>query len=173
MIQFIDLTCSTCQHSNPPDALNCRRCSTPLRSAKPAIQSLSSQPRPYVVHDEEPSAAVNSDVQITLRQNGHTLRLSRGTSALIGWGLKPSDAKKGEQLIDLARFFPVNQDVERRHILVFPTDSQYVLCDLNTRSGTWVNNYWLQPGCFTCLSDRNEVLIGGFSLKITIPLQVL
>ncbi len=138
-------TCPNCQTENAPDATKCANCDTPLVALLPAVITV---PVP-----EAPMRQIPQEhVQVVSGLTENVLAL-----VVVGYE-KPIIVKQNER-VTLGRYspgemapsvdlMPYNGDilgVSRLHAVIYSTGHDYVLEDLGSTNGTWLNEDKLTP----------------------------
>lgn len=182
------ITCNSCETSNPPEAKFCENCGTAL-SVPPQVEAI-----PVPVPDEPVSPAVVDDADFgihTVVSGAHAapqvdedvaksvkafLVIERGDNIGVKFGLTEKDALIGRwdadngifPEIDLDRYDP-EAKVSRRHAKVFFRDGQFVIEDLGSTNGTFINRgRRLLPGVPQVLANDDELIVGKTFLRFRI-----
>ena len=68
--------------------------------------------------------------------------------------------------VDLTPYDAVDLGVSRRHALLMPTQTGLYIVDLNSTNGTWVDDYYLQPGTKLRLHQGNRIEFGRLAMTV-------
>jgi|SRR6266508_998056 len=133
----------------------------------------SSSAQPSVVSEQQTSAPLVSDGN---RRAHATLVIERGTSAGKQFQLSEKDANIGRWDADGGIFPDVDLDtddpeakVSRKHARISLSDGQYLIEDLGSTNGTFVNRgRRLAPGNRYPIKDGDEIIVGKTFLRFRV-----
>lgn len=162
--------CQLCQHRNPMDAEHCERCNAPLPTGATTI-TVPDRPLPEF-------AAPRPDIRAT-----HATGSRPGTIALHVVGqTQPiiirdqNETVLGRRMqgeppptVDLTEYHAHLLGVSRRHALIRIVDEGYVIEDLNSNNGTWLNETQLQPNRPQLIKNGDQVRLGQLVLYLYFP----
>ena len=154
--------CLVCNHENPASASRCAQCNAPLRVSQ-------------TVH-----LSGDVDPQMTQEYELEHVDLEPGTMALYFVGRSQPMVVSIEDGIILGRFSPEAPlpvvdltdysagllGVSRQHASITPTDEGYVIEDLESSNGTFVNENPLPPHDPRPLRSHDQIRLGGLMLFV-------
>lgn len=190
------IRCQTCLNENLNSSRYCDECGTrlapglnendslpPLYVPPPSAQVLSARPAP-VTSFEIPPIGVEADANKNTIESGTdkpgiahaTLVIERGDSPGTEFRLTGHESIIGRWDADNGVFPDVDLDafdhdakVSRRHARIRRNNGAYVIEDLGSTNGTYVNRgRRLIPGNAEILSDGDEVIVGKTFLRFQI-----
>jgi FHA domain len=189
------ITCDRCKSSNLDGGQYCDECGAPLRPnsktppgpdvsdlnplrAKPEGQNGSHSPQqipqPEMAGGGAGSAAVNLSSSLGASDKPHArLVIERGKSVGKQFVLSAAESNIGRWDADGGIFPDVDLDsddpeakVSRRHARITLKEGQYLLEDLGSTNGTFVNRgKRLAPGTRQPLNDGDEIIVGKTFLR--------
>ncbi len=188
------ITCERCKASNLDGGQYCDECGAPLRpnaransgpdntgkaAAKEEADGQNGHRVPSAVPQAEmaagkASAAVNLSASLGSSDNAHAkLVIERGKSAGKQFLLSGAEAQIGRWDADGGIFPDVDLDsddpeakVSRRHARITLRDGKYLLEDLGSTNGTFINRGKRLPaGARQPLSDGDEIIVGKTFLR--------
>lgn len=119
---------------------------------------------------EEIAAAQTSqpnNVIYLVPEHGRPLKLSIRKNVMVG----RADERKGIQPdIDLGPYGGYYAGVSRQHALISVQNGKYVVRDLTSSNGTFVNNYRIHPSQTIVLNRGDEVRFGKLRLRVEFAL---
>jgi len=165
--RFTEKICPQCQHKNPVNTIRCEECGSVLES------DVSTLPVPDLTRQDQTLPAPPVDLSIP------QARLSPGAVALHIPGrsepivLQEDVIVLGRQVpneppptVDLTGYYGHLLGVSRRHAMIRVAGTEYVIEDLNSSNGTWVNESRLAPHQQRGLKDGDEIRLGQLILFI-------
>ncbi|HEV7472966.1 MAG TPA: FHA domain-containing protein [Pyrinomonadaceae bacterium] len=183
------ITCERCKASNLDGGQYCDECGAPLRpNARPGVagannlkiepgqngsHSPSEIPQPEIAGGKS-GAALNLSSAASASDKAHArLVIERGKSVGKQFFLSSPESNIGRWDADGGIFPDVDLDtddpeakVSRRHARITFSDGKYVLEDLGSTNGTFVNRgKRLAPGTRQPLSDGDEIIVGKTFLR--------
>jgi FHA domain len=189
------ITCERCKSSNLDGGQYCDECGAPLRpnsrsgagrspsgvnmlKAEPEGQngshSPSEIPQPEVAAGKTGGAAINLSSSVGPSDKPHArLVIERGKSVGKQFMLSSPESNIGRWDADGGIFPDVDLDsddpeakVSRRHARITFSDGKYLLEDLGSTNGTFVNRgKRLSPGTRQTLNDGDEIIVGKTFLR--------
>jgi pSer/pThr/pTyr-binding forkhead associated (FHA) protein len=169
-------TCQNCLLQNYNGTIFCDTCGADLLKQQPATPA-----HPVLhIHDEPINNAADGDnqagettqavalsdkaqhtgplVQLVLH-DGQQVKLIADTQLIIG---RKNDNSKNSHTpdVDLAPYNGYDAGISRRHAIITWHDGDYVLQDLKSLNGTFVNNTRLQPGKAITIKDGDCIQFG-------------
>jgi hypothetical protein len=166
------IVCYNCQSNQLDGSIFCLECGASLivetgqestreigAPAGPLTAGLSRQSKPAEV--EEGSLYLT----VVIAHNGHRYRLNLGDERLIG----REDSNKGVQPdLDLGAEGGYDAGVSRRHAILLYRDGQYMVEDLGSANGTFVNGRRLASQAAMSLRNGDELKCGTMVLRVEI-----
>lgn len=150
-----DVFCNNCGHRNPPDANFCSSCGAVLTPANSDTT--------VTLHPADPQGeAGEEELTVTLpeRPSGAgILIVKRGPNAGARFVLEAAVTRAGRH--PESDIFLDDITVSRRHAEFVRRDSEYVVRDIGSLNGTYVNRERIDE---SVLSSGDEVQIGKFKL---------
>lgn len=180
------ITCERCKAANLDGGQYCDECGAPLRPNSSGINMLRVEPEgqngshsPAEVPQPEMAAgkagaAVNLSSSVGSSDKAHAkLVIERGKSVGKQFMLSSAESHIGRWDADGGVFPDVDLDsddpeakVSRRHARISFSDGKYVLEDLGSTNGTFVNRgKRLAPGTRQPLNDGDEIIVGKTFLR--------
>jgi hypothetical protein len=163
--------CGVCQHLNAATASQCEQCGYPL---VPLLASPRGGPStdPVEVRAAEVPTTPQPAIEIPDLQRGDGLVLVvrgydepifvRGESITLG----RYDPGSIHPTIDLTPFNAGAWGVSRQHAHIVQQDNLYLLEDLNSTNGTWINQQRLPPGKRQGLQSGDTLQLGQLILTV-------
>ncbi|RMF51645.1 MAG: FHA domain-containing protein [Chloroflexota bacterium] len=162
----------------------CPNCRTPYRTGEIVCQKCGMiliDPRLGTVHirvspdairlrrrsDDAPELPTLNErtLQLHIRGMSEQIAFEEGTSIVLG-RLDPSCKEQETTCYDLTRFGAHERGVSRRHCLISYRDSQFLVTDLNSANGTFINRKRLQPSEAVRLNDGDELTLGSLMMIV-------
>ena len=165
------IICSSCQHENKPYAVRCIRCGAILIVPGTLPLSIDEIPEGKLSHIQHGMRTIQheplfdgalflyalEDVQSFIVIDKQDTVLGRETS-----GSRPMPG-------DLSRFNAYALGVSRRHAHIGFEKGQYILKDLGSANGTWVNGQWLPPHEPHVLKSENLIWLAKLVFIVYLP----
>jgi FHA domain len=160
--------CPVCKLANDVDAAVCGHCGATLH-----IEGLEPQTTRRVGNSFQLTEEIRDQVISThtppplglslfLLNNGEPIVLSKEPELVLGRGEIPSS----EPAVDLTKFDGFAAGVSRRHAMIKAVDNKYVLIDLNSSNGTWLNGERLFPNKPQDLPSGGVIQLGRLKLVV-------
>ena len=167
------LYCPKCKMENLTGATECAFCQTAL-DVNPRTEVITSQVSD--LPEGETTEWVPREIDIPLQQGiiiyvnkqSETLIIEKKEPFILGRNVENSRGRNGEEIIDLSGYDAYVKGVSRQHVKILPVEGEYVIIDMGSTNGTWLNQLRLIPGRFYQLERDNEVRLGHLSLKIIV-----
>lgn len=170
------ITCSSCQTDNVPEAKFCHHCGTsfdsdtdPVDIAERSVFNSATQG----TNENRVQPEVDSTVAMAIKAY---LVIERGEGIGVKFGLTEKECLIGRwdadngifPEVDLDRYDP-EAKVSRRHAKVFFRDGQFIVEDLGSTNGTFLNRgRRLLPGVPQVLANDDEVIVGKTFLRFRV-----
>ena len=156
--------CTNCGTTNPPGAVSCEHCSTPLRSLTAPGHTPVSIPRlhlePYSESDLSPAAFLTGS--FVIQNSNISLPIPQGiTEAIIG---REDPASNIFPEIDLDPYGGHEAGVGRQHARLVIEAGLVCMIDLSSVNGSYINNNKIIPGQPQPIQDGDEVRLGHLTL---------
>jgi len=168
------LFCQVCKIQNVPGALECAFCSAPLITGEPerpttlGVSETLAEGIPNWANVQIDSGS-STKILLLVDHSADPLSVEPGEPFILGRNLEKLKGNKGESIIDLSPFEAYDKGVSRRHALVQPAGSEYLITDLDSTNGTWVNQHRIIPGRFYPLEMNSEIRLGHLLLRLILP----
>lgn len=150
-------TCPHCQHQNPAEALKCAWCGGPLNTASTTVYipnlaypETRSQPRP-------PAGLTSEGLALYIAGEVQPVMI-RGQDVLILGRTLSDDGVTA--VIDLTPYNGGMLGVSRRHARLMREGDTFVLEDLSSTNGTWLNERRLPPRTQFVLRNGDQIRLG-------------
>ena len=161
--------CPVCKLGNDSNATVCRHCKTPLneiiKEDSPTTKHIGSPLGLSEKLKDQTTRAYpppSEGVLLFLLNNSEPIALCTDQEFVLGrdWALVSMP------LFDLSKFDAYAMGVSRTHAVVKVVDNGYVLVDLNSANGTWVNGNRLSPGKPHSLPSGAVIQLGRLKLVV-------
>jgi len=158
--------CTKCGHDNPAEARFCSQCGTALRSETPAEQTSMIPPAKGAETEERESFGTPEEAAAVaaLRPGTALLVVRTGPDAGSRYMLDKPVVSAGRH--QTSEIFLDDVTVSRRHAEFVRGDHGYVLKDVGSLNGTYVNRDRIDE---LQLGNEDEVQIGKFRLVYLTP----
>ncbi len=171
------IICESCQAENPGDAITCQRCGQPLKPSSPIkAQALptnpaqaevtlsASQPVPKRSTGTQPKAdKTPSPDGIALVVRGYDRPVVITEAEFILGRYDPASPQQG---VDLMPYGGGSMGVSRQHARILRKGGIYLIEDLNSTNGTWVNRHRLASGATESLQDGDIIQLGQLVMRL-------
>lgn len=164
------LTCDQCQTVNPADATLCQHCGallvapSPTPSSEPPTDKLADR-KTDETHERPPqkTSQVNPREGIALLVRGHDSPLVVAADEFVLGRYDPDMPQDG---VDLMPYGGGSMGVSRRHARILRKGGIYIIEDLNSTNGTWVNRHRLASGSSESLQDGDIIQLGQLVMRL-------
>ena len=159
--------CPVCKMANNSDATICRHCGAPLNKVAPEEAPTTKRLGGSLGLSEEligqitkGSPPPTEGLLLFLLNNSEPIALCKDQEFVLGrdWALISMP------LFDLSKFDAFAMGVSRTHAVIKAVDNGYVLVDLNSANGTWVNGERLSSGKPYPLPSGSVIQLGRLKL---------
>lgn len=159
------ITCDSCQTENRGDATVCQHCGADLR---PDPVGTITEPFPPEAADghstqETPQVKEAPSDGIALLVRGHEKPMVITADMFILGRYDPEDPQDG---VDLMPYGGGSMGVSRRHARILRKGGIYLIEDLNSTNGTWVNRHRLASGAIESLQDGDIIQLGQLVMRL-------
>ncbi len=160
--------CRVCKLSNEANATICQHCGAPLgenSTEAPTTRSvddsfeLTEEIREQITKEFTPPSR---GLSLFLLNNAEPIALRMEQEFVLG----RAGALTSEPMVDLTNYEAYAMGVSRRHVIIRAVEDKYVLIDLNSSNGTWLNGQRLVPTKPYDLPSRGVIQIGRMKLVV-------
>jgi hypothetical protein len=153
------LYCPVCQFKNQAGSLKCVRCGTSLNYGTttldvPSLVEQQDDRHMAVLHRQD---LLNDGVVFYVAGDIHPL-IVRGKHEIVLGRHTPDDETEG--VVGLDRYNAHQHGVSRRHAKISITDDSYLVEDLGSTNGTWLNDKYLHPYKPYIVTNGDQVRLG-------------
>lgn len=163
-----EIICENCQHKNEPTAVHCFKCGA--RLVAPDTLPISPDEIPddklmdmqYGMRTIEHSRLYSGALFLTVLEHAEAIIVIDKHDIVLGRddpGAKPTRG-------NLSRFNAYGLGVSRNHAQITYEDGQYILTDLGSANGTWINRDRLLPHETRVLQHDDRVWLGKLVLVV-------
>lgn len=171
------IRCSHCNAQQMNGAIFCSECGASLINTSPhretttslkqetdGVPSVVEQAQQLVVDAPQPAVGLQS-ISLVVINSGRRINLEANDELLVG----RKDNQRGIYPdVDLGLDGGYDAGVSRRHALIMPSNSGYMLEDLASANGTFINGRRLSPKAPTAISSGDELKFGTLILRFEI-----
>jgi len=166
--------CPSCHFKNEANSEVCVYCGAPLDPVK--LGRLTTEQIPSMDTRALETPPELAEIQSKLPSGTLALFLQNKNEPIIFRNIReltlgriPED--ETETFLDLTQYSAYQLGVSRQHARITHVGQKYILEDLGSTNGTWVNNHRLAPG-ETCILSLNDVIdLGHFRITISLPAE--
>jgi pSer/pThr/pTyr-binding forkhead associated (FHA) protein len=160
--------CPFCQRKNKPDAVRCAHCGVLLVAHKPGAYTTVGITVPAPEPSEKPLSCADrigelppDSFALFIMEFEEPIILKNHPKIVIG----RDDQMSGEEMaLDMTRYGDLSLGISRRHAQIRYADGIYVLEDLGSTNGTWLNRQRLTPGQIYPLHNDDLLWLGPLKL---------
>jgi pSer/pThr/pTyr-binding forkhead associated (FHA) protein len=159
-------TCPTCHKDNKPEAAVCAFCGAPLMSLLPAVTTESVPDIPLKITPPDHIVQLTklyADIVVLVVLGQEQPILLRGGGKIILGRYSPGEAAPS---VDLTPYNANLLGVSRQHATITRTDDTFVLEDLGSTNGTWLNEVKLTPNKPTTFQSGDLIRLGQLGLYV-------
>ena len=159
-------TCPACHKENLDQATVCAYCGTPLVNLLPSrtTEPISQQPAPvkHPDHVIQLTKLYNNIIVFTIPSQEQPILVKGGGKVILG------RFSPGEMLptVDLTPYNASLLGVSRQHAVITRPDKSYLLQDLDSTNGTWLNDVKLVPHQMYPIKSGDLIRLGQLVLYI-------
>lgn len=154
--------CLVCNHENPPTASRCAQCNAPLRVSQTV--HLSGDVDPHVTQEYDLEHVDLDPGMMALYFVGRSKPMVVAIEDGIILGRFSPDADL--PVVDLSDYSAGLLGVSRQHASITPSDEGYVIRDLGSSNGTFVNENAVSPETSRLLRNHDQIRLGGLMLFV-------
>ena len=154
--------CVVCNQVNPPGAIECLKCTAPLRVSNTVL--LSDQLKQEIVRESRAYQGELEAGTMTFHFVGRRQPLLVQVKDEVVLGRYTGEDTLN--VADLTEFRAGLLGVSRRHAAIQPTEDGYAIVDLNSTNGTWVNGNPLSPGIEYTLESGDNLQLGELTMYV-------
>jgi len=153
--------CLVCKAENPASAGTCSSCGAPLRMSQTMALSKteSNFSRDYNFQDVE---LAPGKVALYFVGKQYPLIIRAGDGVILG----RTGTEAPLPVIDLTEYRAGLLGVSRQHAVLRPVPNGYVIEDLNSTNGTFVNDEPVTSDAPRTLKDKDQIRLGGLVLFV-------
>lgn len=171
------VTCTVCGTTNPPGTMFCDSCGASLPGQQAAAQPHQAASPPHAAAYPPASyppggqsayggtpvgSGYGAPAKLVVASSGHTFDLSGKQEALIG---REDPVSNVFPEVDLTNHGGLESGVGRTHAKLLNRGGQWLIEDLNSTNGTWVNKNKVNAGTPHPLNPGDEVRLGRVILN--------
>lgn len=159
------VSCPACQKDNTHNRAVCRHCGEPLVSLLSAHSTEQVLQRPAEAMPTRPVPEApelqGSGIALVIRGYQEPI-LAQGSPMILG----RYDPGFHQPIVDLTPFNAGASGVSRRHACIYYQDGQFLIEDLDSTNGTWINQQRLPAGKKHGLQNGDLIQLGQLVLNI-------
>ena len=177
--------CPVCQRKNKTDATRCAYCGSAMQKAQSGMgihTTLNIAPSTDTIQAKERCQVYLKQIKpgdiCFILEKKQTQIVSHKVSETI-LGRFFDDLESGNGNLDLDPYGAGAAGVSRRHARIIRVDEQFIIEDLNSTNGSWLNGQRISAGTTYPLTCGDQIWLGQFKLTIcfhqeeTIPTTIL
>lgn len=159
------LFCPKCFSKNEPSAEYCTFCQTPLRQRFANVHTTArvsgdaTVPELIAPCKEWETAVPHLGFALLIMSQPNPVVVERGAIHVLG-RFDGDPVEVETDLIDLSDYGAVELGVSRRHAEISYTGEAFVLRDLDSTNGTWLNQMRLTPNAHYVLQSNDQIILG-------------
>ena len=161
--------CPVCKMANDANATHCRYCNAPLSKDTPQAPTtrrvdkgfeLTAELREKITQTFPPPT---KGILLFLLNRSEPIGLCVEPEFILGRG----GALDSTPIFDLTDFNAFEMGVSRNHAMIKAVEDKYVLTDMNSSNGTWLNGERLLPSKPHDLPSEGVIQLGRMQLIVT------
>lgn len=161
------VTCPSCDHENPDEAVKCESCGEVLPAVSERVTLVIERDNLSIPDKEKEwrtaDAGESRTVKAHIERDTRHLVLPPGETVTVG-RVDRRSAKKPD--LDLTAFDAQSKGVSRLHARLRFSDSMVQVQDLKSTNGTFLNEKQLPPHEWRIVRSGDEVRLGELVLKL-------
>ena len=161
--------CPVCKLDNDVNATICRHCNTPLIQYNTEGVTTRRVEDPFDLTDDIREQVVKTYIppfkclSLFLLSMGEPIALRTEEEFVLGRAVEVTS----EPVVDLTKFDGFAMGVSRRHAMIRVEGEKYMLTDLNSSNGTWLNGQRLVPAKSYELPTGAVIQLGRIKLVVS------
>ncbi len=155
--------CRRCQHKNPGEALKCAWCGAPLNTASTTIQIPDLVRRDALSQPRQPTGPASDGLAMYIAGEVQPMMVRGKDEVILG---RTSTEGGPSVVIDLTPYNAGMLGVSRRHARIIVADEAYLLEDLGSTNGTWLNEKHLPARTQFVLRNGDQIRLGQLILFV-------
>jgi len=166
--QALQKFCPVCKLPNNGSAIRCQHCGASLSTEKNEAQTTRRVQNSFELTDEIKDQVVGTHtppavgLSLFLLNNGEPISLRAEEEFVLG----RSNDMTSEPMVDLTKYEAFAAGVSRRHAMIRAIGNKYILIDLNSSNGTWLNGERLLPTKAHDLPSGGVIQLGRLKLVV-------
>lgn len=171
-MNVIENICPVCKHSNEPNATVCQQCGFSLKDPLSSPDSRTKRtdlPAGILegLQDWSVDEAVvpKNGLAIYMESKISPVRVDSSEEIILG-RKSGKTAELTDRLFDLSPLGGYGHGVSRRHAVILRTEDGYVIVDLGSANGTWLNEKRLSPQQHYPFESGSYIRLGGMRLFV-------
>jgi hypothetical protein len=161
--------CPACHLRNDPDATECEHCGVPFEGNANSAMSTTSQMEGETAFLIPGTLALLKNAEKDVPENGIALYLTNHERPFDvrtddDFILGRKTAQTLGKVVDLAPFNAFSMGVSRQHARIQRVEDAYLVTDLNSTNGTWLNEKRLTPDRPVPLPNAAQLRLGSLRL---------
>jgi hypothetical protein len=160
--------CPVCKLANDANATICQHCGAPLNTKSKDAQTTRRVSDSFELTDEMHEQVTSGytpppvGLSLFLLNNGNPIAFRMEQEFVLGRG----EDSKSEPRVDLTDYEGFETGVSRRHAVIKVFEDKYILIDLNSSNGTWLNGDRLLPDKPHDLPSGGVIQLGRLKLVV-------
>ncbi len=160
--------CPVCKLSNDAEAVVCQHCGASLGKGITEVPTTRRVEDSLEPREEIKEQAIREHtppplgLSLLLLNNGEHIALRMEQEFVLG---RAGDLT-AEPMVDLTNYEAFTMGVSRRHAMIKAVEDKYILTDLNSANGTWLNGQRLVPAKLYDLPSGGVITLGRLKLIV-------
>lgn len=160
-----EAVCSHCGFHNDAEATRCARCGKSLRGGTIPVPVFTPSGE-HVPSADSVSTVKLPGIALWVRHHDVPILIENTTGALLGRRTE-RDTSVSALLVDLNDYHAYRLGVSRRHAQMQTSEEGWVIMDLGSSNGTWVNGLRLQPYQPAVLRGGDRINLAQLELTVS------
>ena len=160
--------CPVCKLANDADATICRHCKAPLNEGTLGPPTTRHVEKPFELTEELKEKITRSyppppsGILFFLLNKSEPIALCTEQEFVLGRGISLT----AKPQLDLSGFNAYDMGVSRSHALINVVEGKYLLTDLHSANGTWINGDRIVPAKPYDLPSKSVIQLGRLKLVV-------